>query len=458
MLPARVTLVTGLPNFRATHRVGHSPTRVRRVLIFAALLLLGSASCARERPTRTAAAAEADIAEQVEPPWGAPPARDELDSSLADRVPLWLPNFYASLRQLASGQRQRHVRVLWFGDSHTAADFWTDAVRQPLQARFGAGGAGFILLGIKRYRHGLAKLSSTGDWRVIPRSPAATWPQAEGFSGLLGVGAIPTSDDASARIELNGALGWARGKLRWELLYRLPKATSSFGVRSAEAAYHTVREGQGQLRPSGLASLVLESQGDPFLALDAFVDEPELFGVIVEGQMPGLVLDTLGINGARAATPLAWNADAWVEEVKAREPALIVLSYGTNEVGDGEAMNVYGVHYAALIDRLRAAAPDADCLIAGPTDRVRRDWITDPRVVAIDEAQRQIASELGCAFFSTLDAMGGPGSLRRWAFGNPQYARRDRVHLLARGYRKLGEALVDQLLVSYGTRYPEPEK
>ena len=112
---------------------------------------------------------------------------------------------------------------------------------------------------------------------------------------------------------------------------------------------------------------------------------------------------------------------------------------------------------AAAIDGLRAAAPDADCLIAGPTDRVRRDWLTDPRVVAIDEAQRRIAGELGCAFFSTLDAMGGPGSLRRWAFGNPQYARRDRVHLLARGYRKLGDTLVDQLLVSYGTRYAEAE-
>jgi lysophospholipase L1-like esterase len=425
-------------------------------LLLTALLSLGSATCAREQSTRTAAA-EADIVEQVAPPPAAPADQDELDASLADRVPLWLPNFYASLQQLASGQRQRHVRVLWFGDSHTAADFWTDAVRQPLQGRFGAGGAGLVLLGLKRYRHGLAKLSRSGDWRVIPRSPAATQPHPEGFLGLAGVGAVPTSADASARIELNGALGWAQGKLRWELLYRLPKATSSFGVRSGEAPQHTVRAGQGQLRPSGLASLVLESQSHPFLTLDDFVDEPELFGVIVEGETPGLVIDTLGINGARAATPLAWNADAWVEEVKAREPALIVLSYGTNEVGDVEAVNVYGVHYAALIDRLRAAAPDADCLIAGPTDRVRRDWITDPRVVAIDEAQRQIAGELGCAFFSTLDAMGGQGSLRRWAFGNPQYARRDRVHLLPRGYRKLGQTMADQLLVSYGTRYADPE-
>src|SRR5690349_2624164 len=55
-----------------------------------------------------------------------------------------LARFQAALRD--APQRSEPVRVLWLGDSHTAADFWPDAVRKPLQAAFGSGGPGFVYL------------------------------------------------------------------------------------------------------------------------------------------------------------------------------------------------------------------------------------------------------------------------------------------------------------------------
>ncbi len=422
------------------------------------LLFLGLSACAPAAPAVspvTPVEATAITKVSVSAPLPAEPSAE--DQRVAGVVPLWLPNFYASLHELDAGRRQRHVRVLWFGDSHTAADFWTQAVRDPLQARFGTGGAGLVLLGLQMYRHGQAHVSRTGQWRIIPRSPSATWPQQDGFLGLAGMGAAPTTADASVTLELPGGLEWARGPLRWELLYRLPELTSTFAVQSGDV-HRRVLAGAGQVRPSGLSSMVVETRGNVSLTVDALVDAPELFGVIVEAEAAGLVIDTLGINGARAATLLAWDADPWVEEVKARDPALVVLAYGTNEVGDSAEVSVYREQYTHLLGRLRAAAPGADCLLLGPTDRVGRDWITDPRVVLIDEAQASLAKDLGCAFFSTLGAMGGPGSLRRWAFGNPRLARRDRVHLLASGYRKLGAAIANQMLESYAARYPDAER
>jgi lysophospholipase L1-like esterase len=166
-----------------------------------------------------------------------------------------------------------------------------------------------------------------------------------------------------------------------------------------------------------------------------------------------LVFDTLGINGARAATPLSWDEAAWIDEVRARAPALVVLSYGTNEVGDVASADTYRAHYTALVRRLRLAAPEADCLIVGPTDRARPDWQTNPRVSEIQEAQKLVAGELGCAFFSPFEAMGGPGSLRRWAFENPPRARRDRVHLTLRGYQTLGSELANRLFESFEAVY-----
>ncbi len=426
------------------------------------MFALASGACARPEVVQSAAnppsalpSAAEPLSGSVEPAAVQPdPEPRGLDPSLADRVPLWLPRLYGALHELAAGGRDRHVRILWFGDSHTAADFWSGAVRHALQQRFGAGGAGLVLLGRRMYRHALAQLSTSGGWRPIPRTAAATWLQADGVLGLAGLGAVPTSDDAGVALALNAGTASA-GPLRWQLLYRLPRPGSAFQVQLGDEPPREIRAGVGERRPSGLESASLSSAGAAELRLGGFVDEPELFGVIIERESSGVVLDTLGINGARAATPLAWNADAWVAELEARQPDLVVLAYGTNEVGDTAPMSEYQAHYAGLLERVRSAAPDADCLLLGPTDRVAKDWTSMPRVALLDRTGRQIAAELGCAFFSPLQAMGGPGSLRRWAFSNPQLARRDRVHLLASGYRRLGISLVEQIVASFQTCYPD---
>ena len=45
----------------------------------------------------------------------------------------------------------------------------------------------------------------------------------------------------------------------------------------------------------------------------------------------GLTFETLGINGAQANVISGWNEAVWAAEVAARNPALVILAYGTNE-------------------------------------------------------------------------------------------------------------------------------
>jgi lysophospholipase L1-like esterase len=275
--------------------------------------------------------------------------------------------------------------------------------------------------------------------------------------GIAGLGAEPVSSDAAAELTLRVTETWASGAVRWEVLFRLTGDGSSFDVIPANGAPVQVRATDARLRPSGLSSVVVETEGTRQLSVSNFKGDCQLFGVIVESAKPGVVLDTLGINGARVGTPVSWDRPAWVEEVRARRPTLAVLSYGTNEVGDAAAASSYKPYYSQLVGRLREAAPDADCLLVGPTDRARRGWDTNPRVLEIDVAQREVASELGCAFFSAFDSMGGTGSLRRWAYDDPQLARRDRVHLTPRGYERLGQELVQRLFESYSLSYESTE-
>lgn len=65
-----------------------------------------------------------------------------------------LNNIFEKLYNLETG-RQKKVNIVHIGDSHIQADFFTDAIRQPLQRKFGNGGYGFT------FPHSLAKTNGT---------------------------------------------------------------------------------------------------------------------------------------------------------------------------------------------------------------------------------------------------------------------------------------------------------
>lgn len=365
---------------------------------------------------------------------------------------LRLPHFNESLNSLQAGRAEHSARILWLGDFHTAVDDWPQRVREKLQARFGAGGPGLVMLGLRQYRHAMVTPRNSGDWKRVPSLPADTQPKADGVLGLLGMGAIAQSTDAASILEFDSTRPWTEGVLSFELLFRLPSATSQFEVVvGADSQPHGVSRQTATRRSSGLLSYTVETQGEPRLAVSHFEDNPSLFGVIVESRTPGVVVDTLGIDGARAATALSWNSESWEQEVRMRNPALVIVAYGTNEVEDDVSVKNVERHLQALVERIHRAAPDSDCLLIGPTDRARKDWTTLPRVVTLDAAERRTAIALGCSYFSALQAMGGKDSLQAWSEQSPPLARRDRLRLTRAGYGYLGDELFDDLMLSYET-------
>ncbi len=362
------------------------------------------------------------------------------------RSKLRLDNFFADLRSLPSSAR--HVRILWYGDSHSAADFWPDAVRKPLQERFGNGGPGFVHVGLKRYRHAGIRSSIEGTWSSQPKAPSYVRRQLDGAFGLGGIRTVVSGSDAVATLKLASAA--APGGSVWRLYYRLPSEASGFTFKLGNSERETVNaKTRKPASPDEVLELRRETTGDTQMVLGAQSGSVELLGAIIEAKRPGVVLDTLGINGARIGTPLSWEETHWQSLAKARNPALAVLAYGTNEVGENIPPEKYGPQFEQMVARLRMANPRISCLLIGPTDRADREWRTKPRVVEIDRVQRSTAEKLGCGYFSAFDAMGGKGGIKRWADEQPPHAARDRVHLLPRGYARLGKAIADAILADF---------
>jgi lysophospholipase L1-like esterase len=328
------------------------------------------------------------------------------------------------------------------------ADLWTGVVRRALVAKLGAGGPGFVHLGFdpKKYRHDGVKLDLMGKFSVLPVPYSKMKREDDGVFGLGGLRFSPAEGEAHAIAEVTE--GSARGaELVWDLAYRAePGAT----LRVTAPGVDAMVKGEDEAGVGGIRHRVLRSTGASG-KLDVTVTggRPELLGVTVEGETPGLVLDTVGLNGARVGTFLAWDRDAWVAELSRRSPQLVVLAFGTNESADRDVMaDKYRKAMAALLERVRAGAPEADCLVITPIDRPGPDYAT--RLAEITRGYEDAAKAAGCATWSALGAMGGHGSMEAWSHESPPRSGADGIHLTGKGYEFLGQRLAKDMLEGLG--------
>ncbi len=386
------------------------------------------ASASLPTPSASAVATTAAVVEVAPPDRPPPPIHPEL------------ARFHAALREIEKGSRKSHVRVAWFGDSHGQADFWSGALRDALQKRYGKAGPGFVHVGWKNYRHDGIKISVEEKWRIKPKAPHAPSKKED---GVFGLGGVMTSGFAGlSRAKVTVSDERLEGKLLWDLCYRMHSKDEQLDVSIGSGSTVAVKaEAPGELR-----HLLLTSPKRDTMTVSPTRGTPDLCGVVIErdpAEQVGVVLDTLGINGARLSTPLAWNEASFGAELLRRKPSLIIIEYGTNESGDKHVdPSKYTTRIVQLMERMRRFVPDVDCLALAPTDRSD----TKERTPLVRDAIAQGAKEAQCGFWDTYAYMGGPGSIRKWSQEEPPRATKDGVHLNQRGYRELGEALATYVM------------
>ena len=137
-----------------------------------------------------------------------------------------------------------------------------------------------------------------------------------------------------------------------------------------------------------------------------------------------------------------------------RKPDLVILNFGTNESNYGYlAYPDYVRNYSVVIERIRAALPDASILIMSPMDRGARnddgDIVTIPSIPILVAAQQRVARTEGVAFYNTFAAMGGMGTMARWYDEHPRLVTGDFTHPTYTGAQQLGTLLVNALLQGF---------
>jgi lysophospholipase L1-like esterase len=381
------------------------------------------------------------------PPTPAATTGDEVPTRLGFDVPLYDPGgtalraFHEALRRAALGEGQARIAV--YGASHVAGDLATGTLRRMLQRQFGDAGHGFVLPAHPwpHYRH--LDITIESNHRLWQAQRVRSGMTEPGRFGLAGVAVRASSARAFGRVRVRSAS-------RFELFYWREPGGGSMEVRIDRRVVRRIPTAAAEAGPDYAVFTVPDAPHT--FEVRARGDGPiTIFGVAVEREVPGVVLDTLGINGARAAGQLLWDEALWREHIRRRAPNLVVLAYGTNESGDeDQPIETYESDLRRIVARVRSAVPEASCLLVGPSDRpvAKGDgtYAERPRTAMIIDVQRRVAVEHGCAFFDLVAFGGGPMHILDWATRDPAWAQRDHVHFTSLGYTRLGQVLYSSLL------------
>ena len=346
--------------------------------------------------------------------------------------------FFEQLYRHQKGEMPGPLRILHYGDSHTAADEWTGDLRARFQEKFGDGGSGYSLAGRpwNGYRRMDVRTGSTRGWH----SDGLVGRPGDGLYGLGGVSMSTKSPHESVYLLADCQ--------EFELFYLQQPGGGSLDIFDNGSPVDRIST-DGEAGPGYYHYET--TPGTHRFEVETIERAPvRLFGWVAENQT-GVTYETLGINGAQASIVFDWDEATLRSNIERRSPGLIVLAYGTNEAGRKDwTLETYRDMFSQLIGRFRQAAPAATILVIGPPDRgvhTRKGWEPVDRIDMVVEAQRQAASALGCAFWDLRAKMGGKGAMRQWVLaGMAQY---DHVHFTGPGYRMLGDAVFRDLMSQY---------
>lgn len=333
-----------------------------------------------------------------------------------------LAAFHAALAR--TGRGEGVTRVMVWGASHTASDQFTGFLRARWQRRWGDAGPGLVLPAspFPLYDHQAARFAAAGSWRAFRvhgrrREAAAYGPMGFGLEArTAAVGWVETDRDVDrARV--------FRGPTEGRLEVTAGETTRVLRGAGTDHALLTGRFRRVTLRARGPARVL---------------------GVSMERGRPGVILDAMGVPGARLRDRLPWRDDALRAQLGVLSPALVVLAYGTNEAGfTGRPIRRYEREVDEAVRRLREVAPDASCLLIGPSDWPARGadgtYANRPRTAEVIATQRAAARRHGCAFFDLVAFQGGPLSMPGWV--ERGLALGDHVHFTDAGHRRLAGAL-----------------
>ncbi len=343
----------------------------------------------------------------------------------------------------------KSVSIIHLGDSHVQAGHFTTTIRQAFINEWGNGGVGLIsaLHLLKKSAPSLpairATAQGTSSFKITQRDYNYSSP-----TGMLLE--VPANRPITYTLQCGSDQTFDR-----VIIYRqydsLPFSLS--GETAIGVSHDTLT---AQL-------IVIDS-----LLLGHFVNSVQItapasstwYGASLERSSGGVIVHTLGYNGATYHT---YDKGAFTSSVKALAPHLIILSLGTNEsIFRNFDRNKFAEQVATVVHNLRESNPNCPIILTSPLYNYRQvrtrsrgkhkrrytsRYKANPNCTMIAKELRRQAKGLRCGYIDLFSYFGGEQRASRPQSDGMLSA--DHIHLTAKGYELLGQAVADALIADY---------
>jgi len=288
-------------------------------------------------------------------------------------------------------RKKGKVNIVHIGDSHIQPDYLTNAVRQPLQQKFGDGGRGFI------FPYTLNKqvatrpyyFASNATWQICRNNqPSKCEPGTE--FGLSGYGFSTNAEQFVLSVEAR------------EDKYKF----NTIKIVSPSASLYRFKQKPQLQEP--FVSVYHQKKAISSISFSP-TKKQELYslnGLVVERDASGLIYHNIGVVGSKASD---FNGNPlFFEQLSVLQPDLVIISLGTNESYDDITVENYIEQMELFINNIRKLCQNVPVLVTTPPISLLRDKKFNKYILEYTHALLKKDNFALWDLYSFLDGLMGP--------------------------------------------------
>jgi len=366
---------------------------------------------------------------------------DYSDSTMRGMKP-----FYDALNRLQD--KNRLVKIAVFGDSFIEADILTADLRAMLQQKYGGCGVGYVDVTSSVYGFRPTVKHSFSGWESHAATDSMYFNRSK--QGISLRYFIPS---AGSFVEYRGQSKYA------SLLDTFNISTIYFKNNGNLNLSAQINKGQNETKnftasPDLQQMQVKGNIGSVRWRVNS-VESAVFYGTALDGTS-GIAVDNFSLRSSTGIT-LQYIPRKTLEDFNRLRPYdLIILQYGLNvATRTGKNYDNYQKALLKTINYIKECFPQAGILLLSVGDRDYRasdgEMHTMPGVKNLIAYQEHIAAESKIAFWNMYEAMGGDGSMAKFAHAKPPKANLDYTHINFKGGEELAKLLYETLI--YGKEH-----
>ena len=371
---------------------------------------------------------------------------DYVNDSLPDSIKInganHLHSFFAKLESISSEDTEP-IEIFHWGDSQIEGDRISGVLRSSWQKSWGGSGPG-MLPAVQPIPALSVRQENYGNWSRYTRFGQVDSTLEHSAYGVMAAFGLTNGDGTliikphPSGFKLNKV--WDRIKISIGgaplggniTIQGTANNYRAFSIRPASKSMH--QEITSQLEPN---------EKELRIGFEGYM--LEITGVEL-GSEYGVQFHNIPMRGSAGMLFTKLDSRHFIKQINDRNTGLMILQFGGNVVpyiNDSISAKRYGLRFAKQLQYLKSIKPHVPILVIGPSDM--GDENKYPFLETVVENIEDAALREGCMYWNLFEAMGGRGTMVKWANAEPKLASPDLVHFNPKGARIVGE-LLDQAI------------